>query len=501
MKLRLTISLLFVSLLGNSQINLVEHFGNVCAAGESIIVHNQKIHIAGSTCLDIGNNQFRTAGFIARYDLSANLEYYSLVGDTIRDYEAEELLIDKQSNRYILGDFQRDSLGFSTNAGIFIQKRDSNDQILWTIENQDTSSNISYFLLDGLLVEDKLFITGGYIPGGNIVPGVPEQDILFMIFDTSGALLSKGPIGDNLSQEKGHEIINFSDNRLIIASVKNFPGANSKNWVLMIDDQGNVLDEYISASNRRVGVWDIVKTQDGGLACASAASNGNFSNYRVKSYVEKLDSNLNQVWDYTIDDIFRDLNLATAITVNDNGDVFIGGNLQGTSIFDQDSIGEYGFIQKLNQNGDSIWYRNYTYFNNRTWDEIHRFYDLQIYNDNIFMVGDAKDWNNPTPPGQSMWLVSTDSNGVVSSLNEKITNSQDILVYPNPAREKLTLIMDQGGSASGVISVFNLQGQLIYTSLFEGSELDIDVSAFQPSLYILHVQTEDERYRIRFVKE
>ena len=105
------------------------------------------------------------------------------------------------------------------------------------------------------------------------------------------------------------------------------------------------------------------------------------------------------------------------------------------------------------------------------------------------------------PPGQSLWLVSTDSNGVVSSLNEKFTNGQDILVYPNPAREKLTLIMDQGGSASGVISVFNLQGQLIYTSLFEGSELDIDVSAFQPSLYILHVQTEDERYRIRFVKE
>jgi hypothetical protein len=500
MKLRLTISLLFVSLLGNSQINLVEHFGNVCAAGESIIVHNQKIHIAGSTCLDIGNNQFRTAGFIARYDLSANLEYYSLVGDTIRDYEAEELLIDKQSNRYILGDFQRDSLGFSTNAGIFIQKRDSNDQILWTIENQDTSSNISYFLLDGLLVEDKLFITGGYIPGGNIVPGVPEQDILFMIFDTSGALLSKGPIGDNLSQEKGHEIINFSDNRLIIASVKNFPGANSKNWVLMIDDQGNVLDEYISASNRRVGVWDIVKTQDGGLACASAATDGDFPSPENKSYVEKLDSNLNQVWSYTIDGRFSSNNLATSIGETSNGDIIIGGNVVDFLV-DPDTAGFYCFLQRLSGNGDSIWYRPQYFYSDINSKEFHSLYDLTVYNNRIYFVGDANDFNNPTPPGQSMWLVSTDSNGVVSGLNEKFTNSQDILVYPNPANDIINIYLPPSVRKHSQIRIVDMQGQLLFELTTTSQSTSINLSGWPSGMYIYRIQNEDGIFRGKFLRE
>ena len=144
----------------------------------------------------------------------------------------------------------------------------------------------------------------------------------------------------------------------------------------MLDYQGNVLDEYISNSDRRIGVWDIVKTKDGGLACASAASNGNWPSPAYKGYVEKLDSNLNQVWDYSIDWRFSSSNITTSIDETPNGEIVAGG-IVVDFVFDPDTAGQYGYLQKLSALGDSIWYKAFTYYNNVTIRENHSLFDLQ----------------------------------------------------------------------------------------------------------------------------
>lgn len=482
-------------MLCQAQINLVEPFGNLCALGNSLVVKNDTINIVGTTCVDVGNNQFTLAGFVAEYDLNGTLQYYGQVGGTGRGYRAEKILIDSSNNKYILGTYSFDSLSNPINIGVFIQKRNSNNQILWTTEYRDSLPIAYYFMRDAALLDNgTIALSGAYNTDGPF-----EKDVLFMVFDSSGQVLVHKRIGTPGIQEEAKSMCVYSLNKIAIGA-NSFDPPNDKNWVLMIDYQGNVLDEYISASNRRIGVWDIVKTQDGGLACASAASNGNFSNYKLKSYVEKLDSNLNQVWSYVIDTAFRSTNLLTSIDETSNGDLIVGGDVEDF-ILNPDTTGFYGFLQKLSPSGDSIWYQSQYYYDNLKFSEGgHSIFDLQIYDDRIYFVGDANDFTNPIPPGQSMWLVSTDSNGIISSLNERVSNSQDILIYPNPARDQITFLLAKPKSAR-TIQVYDLQGGLFHQDEMNESSHALDISTWPSGMYIYRIQNEDGIFRGKFLKE
>ncbi|MEQ8561066.1 MAG: hypothetical protein RID18_06105, partial [Cytophagales bacterium] len=226
--------LLFV-ISANAQINLVEPFGNVCAFGKSIQIYENQIHVTGTTCIDVGNNQFTLAGFIAEYDLNGSLQYYGQVGDTGRAYRAEKILIDTMGYRYILGVYSFDSMGNPINFGVFMQKRDSNNQILWTTEYQDSLGNANYILRSAALLDNGQIA----ICGAHNVNSPFETDILFAVFDSIGNVIVHKQIGTPGVQEEAWSICRYDQNRIAIgANSLDLP--NDKNWVLMIDYQGNV---------------------------------------------------------------------------------------------------------------------------------------------------------------------------------------------------------------------------------------------------------------------
>ncbi len=496
MKPSFTIALIFYSAIAHAQFNIVEHFGNLCALGNSIQIQNDTIHIAGTTCIDIGNNQFAPSAFLTTYDLSGQILSYYQVGDTLRVYEGEKLLINSEGNKFILGDFKKDSLGNTTNQGVFIQKRNQNNQVLWTTEYQDSSSNVFYFMRNGVLLENgNIAICGAF----NISNPI-DTDILYMVFDSLGNVVLHKQIGVAGVQEEARGICHYDSNRIALGSVKNFPGANGNNWVLMIDYQGNVLDEYISSSNDRIGVWDIVKTQDGGLACASAASNGNWPSQAFKSYVEKLDSNLNQVWEYTIDTMFNGSNSSNAISETSNGDILVGGNVVDF-LFDPDTAGKYGYLQKLSSQGDSIWFKGYNFYNNVTIRETHSLFDFQIFDGLIYFVGDANDSDTTPPPGQSMWLVRTDSNGNINSLDQDQNISfNNLKVYPNPSSDNLIIEIDSI-IEDVLFCLYDLNGILQFRQILKSDMSAISLSELPPGLYIYEVGSEGNVKRGRIIKK
>jgi hypothetical protein len=476
----------------------VEHFNNLCALGNSIQVRNDTIHIAGTTCVDIGNNQFAPAAYIASYDISGQLISYNQVGDTFRIYEGEKLLMDSLGNKYILGDFKKDSTGSMTNQGVFVQKRNQHNQILWTTEYQDSVSSSFYFARDGALLSNgNILLCGAHNLGTNIQSGVPDQDILLLIFDTSGTIVTQKRIGDNLSQEEARSCVLYDDQRFVLGSVKNYPGSDGNNWVLMLDHQGNILDEYISTSNRRVGVWDIVKTRDGGLACASAATDGDFPTPENKNYVEKLDSNLNQVWDYTMDDFFYDWNLSTSIIEAGNGDIIVGGNYASPTSL-PGFVGFDVFLQRLSASGDSIWHRGYFYYNKVTYNETHNMYDLASENDQIYFVGDANDWDTTPPPGQSLWLVSTDSNGVINSIFEE-SPQLSFRLYPNPARDYFTIELPSIPQKPHLLEIYDINGRLIEQRRLSQSVNTIQTSNWSKGLFIYRLSNTEAEFRGKII--
>ncbi|QNL22687.1 T9SS type A sorting domain-containing protein [Hyphobacterium sp. CCMP332] len=475
----------------------MEPFSNASASGYSMVVDSTHIHIVGPTYPYIDSNNIALLGYIATYAHNGNFQYFDLVGDTLRAYEAEKLLIDSNGNKYIIGDFRFDTAGVKTNQGLFVQKRDFYNAILWTVEYQDSLANIDYLVDDAVLFgSDKLAIIGGFVKQPDSVSSY-DVDVLYIIIDTSGNLLTTKNLGTQAIQEGSYSVTMYDDTTVAIGARKLGNGFD-KNWVIKMDYQGNVLDEYISASNRRIGVWDIVKTQDGGLACASAATDGDFISPENKSYVEKLDSNLNQVWEYTIDWRFSSNNLATSIDETPNGDIVVGGNVVDFLV-DPDTAGFYCFLQKLSCNGDSIWYQPQYFYSNINSKEFHNIYDLQIYNDRIYFVGDAKDFNNPIPPGQSMWLVSTDSNGIVSSLNERISVNEGIMVYPNPANAIVNIHLSTDKEHSQ-IKIYDMQGKLQHEQVLAMHKTQINITSWPSGIYQYRIQNENGLVRGKFLK-
>ncbi|MEO1451252.1 MAG: T9SS type A sorting domain-containing protein [Bacteroidota bacterium] len=93
---------------------------------------------------------------------------------------------------------------------------------------------------------------------------------------------------------------------------------------------------------------------------------------------------------------------------------------------------------------------------------------------------------------------------VITSLNPLQEADAHIVVYPNPASDKIHVYLAYDQALRGTLQIRDLQGRLIWArtdSLLANEETEsIDVSALLPGLYILQCTTEKGTLIRRFVK-
>ena len=70
-------------------------------------------------------------------------------------------------------------------------------------------------------------------------------------------------------------------------------------------------------------------------------------------------------------------------------------------------------------------------------------------------------------------------------------------IYPNPAKDKLTLeLMNMPGSTS-IVSIFSITGSAVYNTKLSTDKLEVDLSSFESGLYFIQVKSEDETFTTR----
>ncbi len=169
-----------------------------------------------------------------------------------------------------------------------------------------------------------------------------------------------------------------------------------------------------------------------------------------------------------------------------------------------------GWLLKLNPQGDSIWTKTYTYFNNDSTD--HYFYAMDLCNDGGFvMAGMTIDLHNTvTTPRNAMWLVKTDCMGndnvwdsvhcvLPDGVPEISQEIYDVLIYPNPASNEIMLATNQ---QLKTIHIYNVLGEeVLKLERIATSEKAIDISTWNAGVYFLEAETEKGIVRMKFVKE
>ena len=162
-----------------------------------------------------------------------------------------------------------------------------------------------------------------------------------------------------------------------------------------------------------------------------------------------------------------------------------------------------GLLLKTNHNGDSLWYRSYSY---------------QLQNDNYFYYSTPTNDNgfiacgNTLDPqmNENMWIVKFDSFGcdtagcnTVGILPITLASSA-ISVFPNPSNGVFTISNSHSGQGKKLITIFDLFGRIVNPQInFSGNEIIIDLTQYSSGIYLLEIRSEDGSniYSQKIIKE
>jgi hypothetical protein len=158
-----------------------------------------------------------------------------------------------------------------------------------------------------------------------------------------------------------------------------------------------------------------------------------------------------------------------------------------------------GWIMKMNNNYDSIWYRDYIHID-ENWENY--FYDASPTSDNGYIaIGKARpDVGEST---SKMWVVKVDSMGCdtagcatgtfVKELPAFIESPPDnFKLYPNPAMDYIIVELGKTNVNGVMLTLYDGKGNIIKRASIPGKTQDyvMSLKGVKPGIYILKAQMD-----------
>ena len=274
--------------------------------------------------------------------------------------------------------------------------------------------------------------------------------------------------------------------------------------IIKTDTGGNQLWLWRSNIAKQTGpVFDILCTKDGGYVYCGLGNGyekvtGPMGYIYQKGWIEKLDSDRNVVWNDTIGAMENDLPISALKELLDSTIVVAGAIYGGFNPGDTIGVGHTSAcLVKYKPNGELIWRRKYTHFNDSLKGVI---YDMKQTPDGGFVLcGESDDYNhyygNTT---QQAWVLKVDSNGC-SSLTDpqcqadkvkEIAIETTVSAYPNPARDMVYFETRPLLPAARIV-IEDILGRQLASKPITRQKESIDISALPQGVYIYHVYNKD----------
>ncbi len=98
-------------------------------------------------------------------------------------------------------------------------------------------------------------------------------------------------------------------------------------------------------------------------------------------------------------------------------------------------------------------------------------------------------WDRSLPQHDGLFCtngLSAVSELKLSAMHIAEDGPSQVLIYPNPTRDKVNVQLSKAGSAT--ISVFDMAGQLIFNDQFTGIKTEINMAAFEEGIYLIEVK-------------
>jgi hypothetical protein len=168
---------------------------------------------------------------------------------------------------------------------------------------------------------------------------------------------------------------------------------------------------------------------------------------------------------------------------------------------------EYGYLSKISNTGTVLWRHHYRHPDYLGENNLYYVWDLiEEENGDLICMGSVF----PIVSQKELWLFKVNEHGcfggaeceeeVITSTKDIADISTDIVVYPNPVKDKLYV-----GSEDITISelaIFDVNGRLISSQKVRGDQAGLDVKSLASGTYALKITDRSGKcYGRVFVKE
>lgn len=351
----------------------------------------------------------------------------------------------------------------------------------------------------------------GYVLVGSVAPTEESYwDCLLLKTDSVGNMLWYQTYSYPL-QEEGESVIQTPDGGYLLGGFRYDPAVyHSLNaLVIKTDSLGN--EEWTKTfGNPNVDddMAHVALTDDGNYLMATVYGEWIIApGARTgRIFLVKIDSDGNTIWSNKIGPKRMEIYMKNLSSTND-------GNLIASSFFMDDTTSDYPYIgnlYKFTQEGDSIWMRDYYYYNNQyDWNML---YDVYPCSDKGHIgVGLAR----PDIGTEKLWIIKVDSMGCDTAgcatgtwISEFFFSGggqvEDLLVYPNPAHDYVifqlinSLLIPKITSCQ--ILITGSFGKPINQIPVTGNKTIFDCHHLPAGIYFYQFQTNEKTYSGKFLK-
>jgi hypothetical protein len=351
-------------------------------------------------------------------------------------------------------------------------------------------------------VDGGLLITGFFLDEGLN----PYQQVILIKTDAQGQELWRKKIPLlNTNMQEGRAILQDSASRkIVIVGSQYLNGIKFHDHVLILDSLGHILNR-LSYINSEGVLADLIQTRDKHLVATGAKiysqHGGAYSLYQGFALKFDLHQPFPPIWRIDGYGPKNRHNSFNCVYELENGDLMIGGDLDTFQILNQNP-NIYHRLVRVGSNGQLKWSRLYDYRLDTSTFYYQSNSSLQPGSNGSILASFQFQVTSSDP----FFFVKYDSlacdstldycTALLAGLGTDLTPSSQLRLYPNPAREQVTIETGLDRPASLIIS--DVSGREVKRLVIEPGKTRIDLQELSPGLYFLNRPGETP---LRLIKE
>jgi hypothetical protein len=257
-------------------------------------------------------------------------------------------------------------------------------------------------------------------------------------------------------------------------------------WLFKVDSNTNVAwEKTYGFTDYTTHLGDVKLTDDEGYILCGIIYHGDviLPDMDYDIYLVKTDNEGNEEWRKSLGYDDR-AEYGACINITDDGGFIIGSGSNFGS--DYDDI----WLVKTNGSGDTLWTRRYGGTLSESISDI-----CTTPDGGYIMCGSTKSYGLG---GSDIYVIKTDDNGLLTSVNEKNDELSEVEVFPNPGNG---LFRIRNCPDDLAYSIYNLNGQIVVKdkaviSLYE----EADIRSLPAGMYFLQLKSATSASSVKIIK-